>query len=264
MTGSESSFDEANIGKLAPSLPPEPLNRIGNALYEGLKGGSRLASLLFRLTAATYSTARHLVLHDRPPFYCHERIVEIPWALKRVRELPPQAHILEIGDVLGPTFAKLGYNVATVDLAVPRVRRIPGWTYIRMDAREFRVDSFYDAAFSISTVEHIGIGHYGDPVDSAGDWKTIDAVRRALRPEGRLFLTVPYGPLAKRTWLRTYDAESLRDLLRDWSVNDMQILVFDRWHWRSAASSGDLERAAARLANIHAPAVVLLSATKKP
>lgn len=43
------------------------------------------------------------------------------------------------------------------------------------------------------TVEHIGLGRYGDPLDPDGDLKAIQELKRVLAPGGNLFFVVPIG-----------------------------------------------------------------------
>lgn len=43
------------------------------------------------------------------------------------------------------------------------------------------------------TVEHVGLGRYGDPMDYNGDVKAINELKRVLAPNGNLFFVVPLG-----------------------------------------------------------------------
>ena len=51
----------------------------------------------------------------------------------------------------------------------------------------------YDCAFSISSVEHSGLGRYGDDLDPEGDLKAMDDLRSRLNSGGLCFLAVPMG-----------------------------------------------------------------------
>tara|TARA_R110000824_G_scaffold48867_3_gene137585 strand:- start:2117 stop:2860 length:744 start_codon:yes stop_codon:yes gene_type:complete len=52
----------------------------------------------------------------------------------------------------------------------------------------------FDAAFSISSFEHDGLGRYGDPINPNGDMLAMKHTREnVLRPGGLLFLGVPCG-----------------------------------------------------------------------
>ncbi|HXC04904.1 MAG TPA: DUF268 domain-containing protein [Bacteroidia bacterium] len=43
------------------------------------------------------------------------------------------------------------------------------------------------------TVEHIGLGRYGDPIDPQADLKAMSELQRVLAPGGNLFFVVPVG-----------------------------------------------------------------------
>jgi hypothetical protein len=42
-------------------------------------------------------------------------------------------------------------------------------------------------------LEHIGLGRYGDPIDSEGDLKVILELKRVLSTDGNFILVVPIG-----------------------------------------------------------------------
>ena len=46
----------------------------------------------------------------------------------------------------------------------------------------------------LSTIEHIGLGRYGDPIDPWGDVKMARNLARLLRPGGTLLISFPCGP----------------------------------------------------------------------
>jgi hypothetical protein len=83
----------------------------------------------------------------------------------------------------------------------------------------------FDAAFLISTIEHIGLGAYGEGTHDGADGNTPDralllGVRQALRPDGRLILTTPCADKADVTELeRIYDEPSLFALLDGWNIH---------------------------------------------
>lgn len=51
-----------------------------------------------------------------------------------------------------------------------------------------------DFAFTYSSIEHNGLGRYGDPLDPAGDLKDVETLSCVIKPGGLLYLGIPVGP----------------------------------------------------------------------
>jgi hypothetical protein len=51
----------------------------------------------------------------------------------------------------------------------------------------------FDAAVSISSFEHDGLGAYGDPIDPDGDLKAMRRMKEIVKPGGLMFFNVPHG-----------------------------------------------------------------------
>lgn len=58
-------------------------------------------------------------------------------------------------------------------------------------------DNSIQSLSSMHTVEHIGLGRYGDPIDPNGDLKAIAELERVLSPDGNMLFVVPVGKDAK-------------------------------------------------------------------
>ena len=58
----------------------------------------------------------------------------------------------------------------------------PGWT------------PTFDAIVSFSSLEHFGLGRYGDPLSPFGDVKAMGVIKRRLQPSGVLVVGFPCGP----------------------------------------------------------------------
>jgi hypothetical protein len=105
--------------------------------------------------------------------------------------------------------------------------REPDWaTRIQGDVMkaDFAPESF-DWVFSISAMEHIGLGHYqADPTAEKGDILTMGLVQQWLVPGGWVYLDVPWNPKPNsyevvRTSHRVYDdAAVAQRLVRDFHV----------------------------------------------
>ena len=60
--------------------------------------------------------------------------------------------------------------------------------------RELFPPESFDWIVSISAIEHVGLGHYGDPKDEDGDTKAIANAFYWLKPGGWLVFDVPFNP----------------------------------------------------------------------
>jgi hypothetical protein len=80
----------------------------------------------------------------------------------------------------------------------------------------------FDAAFSISSFEHYGLGRYGDPLNPDGDIKAISNAKAMIKEKGLLFLAVPIG-LDTLVWNahRIYGRIRLPILLKNWKLLDV-------------------------------------------
>ena len=80
---------------------------------------------------------------------------------------------------------------------------LPG--YNRPDIEEISVQEYwknprqFDAALSISSFEHDGLGRYGDPLNPSGDLRAMAEMKKVLKKDGILFLAIPVG-IDKIVW----------------------------------------------------------------
>jgi SAM-dependent methyltransferase len=104
------------------------------------------------------------------------RIAELPFVHQNLRLKESCKHILEVGCTesrLAMELASLGYEVCGIDIRKYPFKH-PNFNFILGDIcnAPFQSDSF-DAVVSVSTIEHIGLGLYGDPVLPEGDKKAL-------------------------------------------------------------------------------------------
>ncbi|CAF1323328.1 unnamed protein product, partial [Didymodactylos carnosus] len=88
-------------------------------------------------------------------------------------------------------------NVTTIEYApinasVPRLFVITPMAFAReQQQRETNKREIFDSVWSYSSLEHDGLGRYGDPLNPYGDLQTMVKISCILKPGGFLFLSVP-------------------------------------------------------------------------
>jgi hypothetical protein len=75
---------------------------------------------------------------------------------------------------------------------------VPDSHYEKIDCKDYFTffennDIPFDAIVSFSSIEHSGLGRYGDPLDPNGDLKTMDAIHKNLKEDGILIWGSPVG-----------------------------------------------------------------------
>jgi SAM-dependent methyltransferase len=132
------------------------------------------------------------------PASSDERVVEIPWALARLRG---EARVLDVGYAFAEPAYLAGLSAAVPDglVGVDLVERdVAGLRSVVADVRAlpFAPRSF-DVVLCISTLEHVGMDNrvYGGPgeQDESGRLAALRELRSVLARGGRLLVTVPTG-----------------------------------------------------------------------
>jgi hypothetical protein len=134
-------------------------------------------------------------------------------------DFPPGARVLEVGcseaNWMGPMF-KLRPDLAItgVDWRGVGKQRNSGVVLKGDILRCEFPENYFHAIVGISSLEHIGLGHYdNDPSDPDGDVKVMHLIHRWLVPGGWCYFDVPYsahGYRVQGTKCRVYDDANLQ------------------------------------------------------
>lgn len=141
-----------------------------------------------------------------------EQIVEVPLVLRALG--PVGSAVLDFGgyeSTLPLTLAALGYDVTVLDQRVYPFCH-PRLTVLSADifADPLSLTRQFDVVVSISTIEHVGLGHYGDVQRPDGDREAVARLWSLVRPGGRLLATVPAGQPSIQRGYRIYDEARIR------------------------------------------------------
>jgi len=76
----------------------------------------------------------------------------------------------------------------------------------------------FDAISSFSSIEHDGLGRYGDPINPNGDFDAISEFHFLLNPGGILYLGIPISGnqgYVEANYHRMYNYERFNALIKD-------------------------------------------------
>lgn len=157
----------------------------------------------------------------------NERIAEVPFVYRALSRVPPGASILDVGateSIVSPSLASLGYSVTAIDPR-PYPLRHPNLEVVVGEIQSWSAARTFDAIVCLSTIEHIGLGAYGDRRASGRpDVEAMARLRQLSRPGTVLVFTTRFGR-ASTSWLeRTYDSQAIEELLAGWEIEESVVV----------------------------------------
>lgn len=113
------------------------------------------------------------------------------WCAKKVFEAKPTHHV-DVGSHL-PTIGIISQFVPTTMVDIrPLTITLPSLSFKEGNILELPFkDGEVLSLSSICVIEHIGLGRYGDALDSFGSEKSAKELARVLAPGGSLYISVP-------------------------------------------------------------------------
>ena len=95
--------------------------------------------------------------------------------------------------------------------------------YMVGDVSSFNLYPPFSVVLNCSTVEHVGLGRYDDPIGENFDLQAMACLRRWMKPESLHILTIPIGQDAVvGHWHRVYGKERLPRLLEGYKILEEQ------------------------------------------
>ncbi len=115
------------------------------------------------------------------------------WAARVIADIKPSKHIdissiLHFGTILSAFVPVKFYDYRPVHL------RLDNYTAEFADLKKLQFsDNSVESISCMHTIEHIGLGRYGDELDVEGDLKAINELKRVLSKNGSLLFVTPVG-----------------------------------------------------------------------
>lgn len=158
------------------------------------------------------------------PFDAHY-VYHTAWAARVLAEIKPAKHI----DISSYTyFATVASAFVPIEFYDYRPANIQ-LTNLHCGAADLCKLQFEDQSVeSIScmhTIEHIGLGRYGDPLDPAGDKLALAELQRVVAKGGSLMVVVPVGePRIQFNAHRIYDPAMIEAALPELTLERLAVL----------------------------------------
>jgi SAM-dependent methyltransferase len=194
-----------------------------------------------RLGSSILKVAACFVDYESEHLPPDSRIIENSFAFSKLMGME-KGKAADIGCVarhnpISPSLAMNGWEVYGIDIRSEWQFHHPNFHFIQVDVREIKIESnSLDLIACISTLEHIGlIGYYGNQVEiTKGDYEAMVQMRRILKKDGILLLTVPFrNTYIERPGTRVYDMKRLTPMFEGFTVKDKHIWLQDKkgdWH----------------------------------
>jgi len=163
------------------------------------------------------------------------RVVEYPWVLSRIS--PSAGNILDAGSTLN--FEEILEYKVFKNKKIIIVNLNPesdcfwqkGISYVFGDIRNLPFkDDCFDEIICISTLEHVGMNNalytknseYREERTSDYE-KALLELKRVLKKDGRLFLTVPFGKYQNFGWFQQFDLKLVNRILEVFEPKECEV-----------------------------------------
>ncbi|RFZ95863.1 DUF268 domain-containing protein [Mucilaginibacter conchicola] len=150
------------------------------------------------------------------------------WAMRVIKAIAPKKHIdisstLTFCSMLSAFVETEFYDYRPITLSLDNI--VCG----KADLASLQfADNSIESLSCMHSIEHVGLGRYGDAVDPNGDIKAINELARVCAPGGNLLIVVPVG-IQKVVFNahRIYQAASFTSYFKDFTLKEFSLVDDD-------------------------------------
>jgi len=118
------------------------------------------------------------------------------YVAKKIFENKPQRHV-DIGSRTDGFVSHLAVfrEVEVFDIR-EQLSKVKNITFKVADLMQLPPDliGYCDSLSALHSIEHFGLGRYGDPIDYNGHLKAVENIAKIVKPQGKFYFSVPIGP----------------------------------------------------------------------
>ena len=158
----------------------------------------------------------------------HHYVLHTAWASRKVLQIAPKKHIDIASSLYFCTSVSSFVPVEFYDYRPAKIE-LTNLTTGKGDLTNLHFDSNSIESLScMHTVEHIGLGRYGEPLDYDGDLKAIAELKRVVKKGGHLLFVVPVGkPKIVFNAHRIYAYEQILKYFEGFDIVEFSLITDD-------------------------------------
>lgn len=147
------------------------------------------------------------------------------WAVRIVKQINPKFHVdisstLSFSSILSAFIPVHFYDYRPANLVLSNLKSEKA----DLLSLPFQ-DNSLESLSCMHTIEHIGLGRYGDPIDPNGDIKAINELKRVASKNGNIIFVVPVGkPRIMFNAHRIYSYEQIISYFSEFELKEFTLI----------------------------------------
>jgi SAM-dependent methyltransferase len=166
-------------------------------------------------------------LFENTPFtrFDAHYIYHTAWAARKVNEIDAREHVDISSSLYFSSIVSAFKPVRFYDFR-PAKLNLSGLVSEAADLTSLPFpDESFDSLSCMHTVEHVGLGRYGDAIDPEGDVKAAKELGRVVKKNGNLLFVVPIGkPRIQFDAHRIYSYSMVKELFPDFAIQEFSLI----------------------------------------